>query len=325
MLFVWTTQGFAQIKSAESIGLKHIKTLYQGDTVDVLIKSKKGEEFKKKPLFLFFQGSLPIPLIIYDGENSYPVFPFQTDSLEIDYHIAIIGKPSIPLITDSKTLGTNFMYQDPQTGKTSTEYSKRNLLDYYVDRNLQVIKTLQELPFIDNSKLVVAGHSEGSRVACKLASKSKKVTHLIYASGCPLGRIMTMIQKSRGIETDSTQIAENNMEYWEEIVKNKNDMDDSRGDTYKAMYDFSNPYIEYFKQLKIPILVCYGTKDHSAPYNDYLRVEMIRQQKKNFTFKSYIGLEHNFSRLTADGKPDYDKSNWDKIANEWWKWTKQKK
>jgi hypothetical protein len=84
-------------------------------------------------------------------------------------------------------LGRNFVYQDPVTGKAPKEYSNRYILDYYVDRNLKVIEYLEKLPFVDNSKLIVAGHSEGSTITAKLAVKCKKVTNLIYSSGCPLG------------------------------------------------------------------------------------------------------------------------------------------
>ena len=58
------TQSFAQPKTPEDFGFRHLQTLYKGDVVDILIKSKKGEEQKKKPLLLFCQGSLPIPLLI---------------------------------------------------------------------------------------------------------------------------------------------------------------------------------------------------------------------------------------------------------------------
>lgn len=178
----------------------------------------------------------------------------------------------------------------------------------------------------DQTRFVVAGHSEGSTVASKLALKSKKVTHLIYASGNPLGRIMAMIGKDRAMEedTDSTKYGEVQFGYWEQVVNDKLNMDDTNGDTFKATYDFSNPPIHYLEKLTIPVLICYGTKDWSAPYNDYFRVEMIRQKKKNFTYKAYIGLEHNFFPLTATGQPNYDIFNWDKVAFEWWKWTKGK-
>lgn len=325
LLLILTSQIYAQTKKAEDFGYRHIKTSYKGDNVDILIKSKKGEELKKKPIFLFCQGSLPQPLIKYDEKGPYGVFPFKTDSLEQDFHLVIIGKPNIPLTADIKTLGRNNCYEDSITHQTPKEYSDRNYLDYYVDRNLKVIELLQKLPYVSQNKLVVAGHSEGSTVAAKLATKSRKITHLIYASGNPLGRILSIIEQDRINETDTetTRFAENDFEYWQEVVENKNNLDYTNGDTYKATYDFSTPPIQYLEQLTIPILVCYGTKDYSSPFNDYLRTEMIRQKKKNFTFKAYIGLEHNFFPLTATGQPNYELFNWDKVAIEWWQWTKQ--
>ena len=326
ILTIFITTGlFAQNKSAEDFGFRHIETIFNGDKVDILIKSRKGDEQKKKPIFLFCQGSLPQPLIKFKEQGLYGVFPFKTDSIEKDYHIVIIGKPYIPLIADVKTLGRNMCFEDSLTHKAPKKYSDRNYLDYYVNRNLKVIELLRKQPFISKTKLVVAGHSEGSTVASKLATKTNKITHLIYSSGNPLGRILSIIEQNRTNETDtdSTKYAESNFEYWKQIVENKNDLDDQNGDTFKATYDFSIPPIQYLQKLTIPVLVCYGTKDYSSPFNDYLRVEMIRQKKNNFTFKSYIGLEHNFFPLTETGQPNYEKFNWDNVANEWWLWTKK--
>lgn len=317
---------FGQKKTAEDFGYKHIIYNYKNDKVDILIKLKKGEELKRKPIFLFCQGSLPQPLIKKEGDKSYSVFPFKTDSIENDYHIVIISKPFIPLVVEANSLGRNFVYQDPETGKAPKDYSNRNILDYYVERNLKVIDFLEKLPFVDNSKLTVAGHSEGSTIAAKLAVKCKKITHLIYSSGCPLGRIMAMISQDRATEsdTDSTRYGESEFDYWEQVVNDKSNMDDTNGDTFKATYDFSIPPIQYLEKLTIPVLICYGTKDWSASYNDYLRVEMLRQKKNNFTFKAYIGLEHNFFPITTTGQPNYDIFNWDKVANDWLRWLNTK-
>lgn len=317
---------FAQKINLETLGFRHLITTYKGDKVDILLKSKKGEELKRKPIFLFCQGSLPQPLFKTDGDNSFSVFPFKTDSLEIDYHIVIISKPFIPVEAEVKTLGTNFIYEDLKTGKVPTAYSDRNLLDYYVERNLRVINFLDKLPYVSQSALVVAGHSEGSTIASKLAMKSKKVTHLIYASGNPFGRIMTIIGESRAAETDtdSTRYGETVFNHWQEIINDKGNMDATHGDTYKTTYDFSVPPIQYLEQLKIPVLICYGTKDMGAPFNDYCRTDFLRKKKKNFTFKAYIGLNHNFFPLTANGQPDYDKFGWDKVADEWRKWIKNR-
>lgn len=306
------------------IGYRHLKFYTNSDSVDILIKFKKGDEKKCKPVFLFCQGSLPQPLIKLDGKDMYKIFPFALDSLEQNFHLVIISKPSIPLIVDSKNLGKDFVYIDSITNKIPLNYTKRNTLDYYVNRNIKVIDYLFKLNYIDKSKLVVAGHSEGSTIAAKLAYKCKKVTHLIYASGNPLGRIMSIIGRDRTFETntDSTQYAEYDFEYWKNVVNNPESIEETEGDTYKSTFGFSLPSIRYLEKIKIPILVCYGTKDWSTPFNDYLRVEMIRQKNKNITFKSYVGLEHNFFPIDKLGKPIYDVYNWDKVALDWLKWIK---
>lgn len=317
-----TVHSFGQNKQPEDYGFRHLQTVYKGDTVDILIKSKKGEEQKSKPLLLFCQGSLPQPLIKYDEQSVYGVFPFNPDSLTTDYHIAIVGKPYIPLIAEKKFLGQNFTFVD-NTGSYPGKYSERNLLNYYVSRNIEVIKFLRKQHWISKSKLVVAGHSEGSTIAAKLAILYPHITHLIYSGGNPMGRIMSVIEQNRSLETDSIRFGEEKMKYWQSVVADKTNMNASQGDTYKATYEFSNPPLYYLEKLKIPVLICYGTKDFSAPFNDYLRVDAIRKRKDNFTFKAYIGTEHNYFPLLPDGKPNFEIFNWDKVANDWLKWLKQ--
>lgn len=321
-LIVWNTL-FGQNKTPQDFGFRHIVFKYKTDNVDILIKSKKGEEDISKPIFFFCQGSLPLPLIKYHGNDSYGVFPFNPDSLSITYHLVIIGKPFIPVMEDYNTLSPNFSFID-SSGKFPKEYSDRNLLSYYVPRNIEIIKYLQKQKWVTTTQLVIAGHSEGSTIAAKMAVKYKKITHLIYAGGNPLGRIMSIVGQSRAIETDSdsTRYGEDEIKFWEAVVKNKSSMDGSQGDTHKATFEFSQPPIKYLEKLKIPVLVSYGTKDWSAPFNDFMRVDFIRQGKNNFTFQSYVGTEHNFFPLTKDNKPDYDIFNWDKVANDWLKWLK---
>jgi len=314
-----TFSTFGQTKTAKDYGFTHLQFEYKSDNVDVLVKSKKGEENMKKPLLFFCQGSLPRPLILYDEKGIYRVFPFVPDSFIVKYHVVIVGKPYIPLLRDIKTLNSNYCYVD-SAGNYPKEYTDRNLLDYYVDRNIAIIKYLQKQKWVSNKQLVLAGHSEGSTVAAKMASSSHLATHLIYSSGNPMGRIMSIIQQSRANETDSTKSGEETMEYWRTIVTDKTNMDATHGDAYKATYGFSYPPIEYLEKLKIPVLICYGTKDWCAPFVDFMRVDFIRKGKTNFQFNPYIGTEHNYYPITKENKPNYDVSNWDKVANDWLQW-----
>lgn len=318
-----TSHLFCQNDLPENYGFTHLQTIYKGSTVDILIRSKKGEEQKKKPLLLFCQGSLPIPLIIKYNDNGkkgiYPVFVFNPDSLSNEFHLAIISKPSIPVIVDQESLNADLTYHD-STGKFPKQYIERNLLDYYVDRDIAVIKFLQSQKWISSSQLIVAGHSEGSTIAAKIASTFSKVTALIYSGGNPCGRILTMIEQQRAHEDEKTKNAERVFSDWKKIVDNLDNMNADEGDAYKATYQFSIPPMTYLQKLKIPVLITYGTKDYSAPFNDYFRIEMIRQKKNNFTFNAYTGLDHNFFPLKANGETNFDIFNWDKVADDWRNW-----
>jgi dienelactone hydrolase len=327
LLLLFSTSLLAQ--KAEDFGFRHFQMLYKNDTVDILIKSKKGEEQFKKPLLLFCQGSLPVPLIITYDDNGkkgiYNVFVFNTDSLTNKYHLAIINKPFVPLVADSKLLTKELTYAD-SLGNFSPGYTKRNLLNYYVDRDIQVINFLQKQSFISSKSLVVAGHSEGSAIAANIAHRCKKVTQLIYSGGSPLGRIMSIIGRARQEQLkDSTRNIGGIFDYWTKTIDNKND-DNSTGDTYKGQFQFSTPPpINILLKLNIPILVTYGTKDFGAVLqNDYLRVATTAKQKTNFTFKDYVGLDHNFFPLFENGRPNYDIFNWDKVAEDWRLWLLQK-
>ena len=307
----------AQQKAPQDFGYRYLQMPFQHDPVNILVLSQKGQEEKKKPLFLFIQGSLPIPLIIYDQQGIYGTFPFRTQELLQHYHLAIIGKPFIPVVIESRHLPPNFTYLDPKTGRFPQEYSERNTLDYYVARNLEVVKFLKQEPWVDPQQLVLVGHSEGSTIAAKMAVLSKDVTHLVYSGGNPLGRIMTFVAKARAREDAE---AESDLLFWQYVVQNAESLDGSEGDTPKTTYQFSLPPLHNLEQLQIPVLVTYGARDTTAIFNDYLRVETIRKQKKNFTYKAYPGLEHNYFGLTPTGQTDYNNYNWDKVAQDWLEW-----
>jgi dienelactone hydrolase len=321
---------YGQNKRPEDYGFRHLQTIYKGDTVDILIRSKKGDEQKKKPLFLFCQGSLPIPLMVTYKDSSgktgiYNVFVFNPDSLANEYHLAIVNKPYVPLIIDQHSLNSDLTYSD-STGKYPGKYIERNLLDYYVNRNIAVIKFLQSRSWVSKNKLVVAGHSEGSTIAAKLAYSFPQVTQLIYSGGNPCGRIVTMIEQQRTRENDSAAYGERVLNTWKNIVDDPGNMNVSGGDAYAATYGFSiPPPMDYLEKLKIPVLITYGTRDYSCPFNDYFRVKLIEQKRTNFTFKAYVGVEHNFFPLKRNGEINYDIFNWDKVADDWRKWLKDQK
>ncbi len=273
---------------------------------------------------MFCQGSLPQPVVKYDETGLYRTLPFDETPFLDEFHIVIIGKPFIPIISNVNKLGKNYMFlKDKENEIPPKGYIDRNYLDYYVFRNNSILKQLFKERWVKINQLLVAGHSEGSTIAVKMASINKKITHLIYSGGNPYGRISTVLEQNRSEENDSLIRGEKVIEHWKNVVENANKIHYDGGDTYKATYSFSLPQRDNLMDLKIPVLVTYGTKDWGVSFNDLFQIEVIRERKQNITFRSYIGLEHNYFPKNKDGIINKEIYNWDKIAEDWMNWLNQ--
>jgi len=317
LFFIIVLPIFGQ-KTPEYFGYKHIQYKYLNQNVDVIIQSKKGEEKKMKPLFFWCQGSLPQPVIKYDEKGIFGTFPFDSNDFLNEFHLVIVGKPCIPIISDIKNLKQNYCFLDDSL-KVTNEYSDKNYLDFYFKRNNYILKKLLLEKWVSSKILVVAGHSEGSYIAAKMASTNKKISHLIYSGGNPYGRYLNILAKSRYYDNESTTF-----ENWKKIVDNKNNINYNGGDTYKSTFDFSESLADDIFNLKIPVLFSYGTKDWSTPYNDLFYIESTRKQLTNITFMPYLGLEHNYFPVNEKLEPNQEIYNWENVGKDWLKWLNKK-
>jgi len=326
VVFIFTILLWAEcVMAQDSIQIpsefRYYKISYHGDPVEFLIKSRKGEENVKKPILLFCQGSQPKPLIIfYDAHHFYKVFVFNTDSLEKYFHLVIVSKPYIPILTQKENLDKGMNYQD-SSNKNLKEYFKRNFIDYYTRRDIAVLKYLSKKDFVSPKKLVVSGHSEGAIIAARISLYYPKVSDLIYSSGPVLGREFSKMVVLRIKQCDSLNLSGAEFDYWKQVILNFDDYS-GIGDSYKTSFQASfPPDLEIFRKLKIPVLLTYGTKDFGSVIgNDYWRLESIRLKKKNFTFYDYFGLDHNFFPINQDGSVNYQVFNWDRVALDWNDW-----
>lgn len=308
----------AQPKTPADFGYRHLTMRYQRDTVHILVLSKKGEEMRRKPVFLFVQGSLAKPVILYDDKGAFPMLPFEIDTLLTRYHFVEISKPNLPLAADTKTLTPNYEYLDPKTGQVPLAYCQRNYLGYYVARDATVLRYLARQPWVMVNDITAMGHSEGSNVVARLARKPGPLRRVVYLSGSPLGRMLTVVAGNRQ-DADSVG-AENNFAYWREVVASPK-QNNCLGDTHLLVSSLSSTQtpLDDFRHSKIPVFVGYGTRDRSALLEDYMRLEMIRAGKTNLTFRAYPELEHNFMGYT-NGAPDQKKWNWDRVAHDFFAW-----
>ena len=91
------------------------------------------------------------------------------------------------------------------------------------------------------------------------------------------------------------------------------------GDSNKNIYSHGRSESPFLLRVRVPIFVGYGTRYAGAVANDYLRIEAIRLHKTNFTFRAYVGREHNFFGVKA-GRVNYDDFYWDAVGAEFLRW-----
>lgn len=276
-----------------------------------------------KPTILFFQGSLPIPLIIEDNSIlSLTACNFNYKELSDKYNLILISHPHTPVVANKYNLNSNFSYV-PDLSKPfayDSDYIEDNYLDKYVERASKVISFLQEQPWVQKD-IYIMGHSQGANVAAKLASIHPSVSALGYFGGNPDGRIAALIRSER-------QAAEQGKILEEEAQKNIDTLYSSfkkfasnevplgyQGDSPHTWTSFSVPMRDEIINLQIPVYVAYGTIDKGAEGCDLLPIYFALKGKTNYMIKPYVGYGHNFQEISPDGKSNYENMKWQEAVD----------
>lgn len=311
---------FAQ-KKPEDFGYRHLQLVVEKDTIDILVKSKKDEAHIKKPIFFEVQGSTAVPLIVHNGEQQVSYVSLAEGFAEKDYHLIMVSKPGLPLMSHKDSL-TKGNYKDPKTKEYPQTYTQNNNLQYYVKRNNAVLEFLKKQNWVNTSKIVLAGHSEGSTIAVHMADKIDGITHLIYSGGTPYyPRILAMVRQDRKLELNkSSDWVKKDYDYWKDVVKYPFALDRNKGwNTNYGTYSFSQNENDVLKRLKIPVLVSYGTLDEGAPFCDMFHIETIKERHTNFTFNAYVGLDHYYRNINPDSI-NMGKDYFSQVVTDWLQW-----
>ena len=300
------------------------------DTIDFILIDTKVDEIK--PIFLFCQGSLPLPLFVKPEKEKIwmiggGITNFDLKEIKKKYHLIVISMPKTPVIVNEKYLNKSYCYvpNPKEPDEFDKDYVKSDYLENYENRAKAVLKFLRKQKWVDNSKLIVAGHSQGSKVATLIALNNKQVTSLGLFGANPFGRIDQNIR-------DYRKSAESKQMTWEEADKRIEQTYEMFKDSYDektlienpnllAWKSFSRPLINDWLKIKIPTYLAYGTNDIASDLCDLVPLFYIQNSKTNLTYKRYLNLEHNFFEVKENGRANYEKEHWKEVMNEFIKWT----
>ncbi|SHM53752.1 alpha/beta hydrolase family protein [Flavobacterium xanthum] len=300
------------------------------DTIDFIVIDTKLD--RVKPIFLFCQGSLPLPLFVKTAKEKIwmiggGITNFDLDEIKKNYHLIVISMPKTPVIIDEKNLNESYCYipNAEKPDEFDADYVKSDYLENYGNRAKAVLKFLRKQKWVDNSKLIVAGHSQGSKVATLIALNNKKVTNLGLFGANPFGRIDQNIRNYRKSAESKQMTWEEADERIENTYKMLNDSYDEKklkeNPDLLAWKSFSRPLINDWLKIKIPTYLAYGTNDIASDLCDLVPLFYIQNSKTNLTYKRYLNLEHNFFEVKENGRADYEKEHWQEVMNEFIKWT----
>jgi pimeloyl-ACP methyl ester carboxylesterase len=302
----------------------------KNDTIDFILVDTKTDA--KKPIFLFCQGSLPMPLFVKPEKEEMwmiggGITNFDLNEIKKNYHLIVISMPKTPVIANGKDLNKSYCYipNPNEPDEFDKEYVKSDYLENYEKRANEVFKFLRKQKWVDNSKLVVAGHSQGSKVATVITLNNKNVTHLGLFGANPFGRIDQRIRDYRK-NAESKQItwqeADQKIDSTYQMLRDSYNVDTLKKEPYLlAWKSFSKPLLNDWLKIKVPTYLAYGTNDIASDLCDLVPIFYIQNSKTNLTYKRYLNLEHNFFEVNDDGRANYEKEHWKEVMNNFVKWT----
>ena len=169
--------------------------------------------------------------------------------------------------------------------------------------SLIIDQAIKLLP-VDQSKILVIGHSQGGQVAPKVAVINKKVTHVVLLNSNSLNHLYDFVLQERLASFTGEQTFEqtqNNIDslfadYKKIFADPNNKTKNWNEETYYRWASFSNETpLENMLKLNIPIMVIAGGKDLWGSFimnTDYVEIEFLRYKKTNLTYKVYPYANH---------------------------------
>lgn len=321
---------FAQKGNVINNESTHFQIKNNSDDIDFIVFDTAFES--RKPVFLWCQGSLPYPLYVKLEKGGLwlvggGITNFDIENITKNYYLVIVSMPKTPLVAEESQINDSYWYFGNSKDKNTPteEFQRANFLENYTHRAVKVLKFLSKQKWVDNSKLIVAGHSQGSKVATKVARNYKKVTKLGLFGANPFGRIDQNIRQSRK-DAENKQItwekADREMERQYEIYRDANNSEKLKTNTdLIAWKSFSEPLIEDWLAFEKPIYLAYGTNDITSDLCDLVPLYFIRNHKNNLTHKRYLNLEHNFFEVDENGRANHEKPHWEEVMNDFIAWT----
>lgn len=162
----------------------------------------KDVEFSNKKGDIRFAGTLTYPAVKKDAKEKFPAILLISGSGSQNRDEEILGHKPFWVIADylTKKGFAVLRVDDRGTGKSTGDMSAATSADLAEDGDA-AIEFLRSRPFVNTSKIGLAGHSEGGLIACRLAAKRKDLDFIILMAGPGIRGIELMAEQNIALLT----------------------------------------------------------------------------------------------------------------------------
>ena len=331
---IYSTCVFAQSNlTVENVSQLNMQLFCLATPADTIHFLKYDTINEKKPLLLFIQGSLPMPLIMEHADGSLEANRFRIFNKSVfeQFNVIEISHPNTPPIVNVKNLNHQYSYvKSDNPYDIDKTYQKRNIAETYLERANEVINCLMQQNWIDNDSIFAYGHSQGADIAVRLAANNANIKAIGFSGSTPFGRYAGILQEIRAkaikghiTEEDAQKKIEQYWNSWNYMVHTTTVPDNWNSDLPATWLSFSQSLVDILANLKQPVFVVYGTRDYHSIACELLPVYFGFAKKTNYKMHPMLGRGHNFELIDDEGNVHWNNTKWSEVMDEFVKFVKE--
>ena len=289
----------AQDVRPEDVGFRAFSVASDSGAAEVYVSTegRPADTLLTLPLVLYLQGSGFGP--VYFGPPERPSHVLMLKPADFaGFHYAVVGKPDAP-------------FWAPARGEATPAYHRALTLGRRVADASAAVDLLAAQPWVDASRIVVVGHSEGAQVAPALAASNGRVTHVAALAASGLSQAFDFVLDVRrrvregGLSFEEGEARIRALFAQLRRIEAAPAAADSlwRGHSYRRWASFFEPPLDAFLSLDVPVFVAVGVDDEASPVEsaDYLPVAFLLAGKDNLTYRAWP-TDHRFQQTLPDGE-----------------------
>ncbi len=256
--------------------------------------AREAEDDRPLPLIAFILGSGAHSNFIERKGQVLDAHRILREEVNGRAHVLAVEKP-----------GVQYLSQPTQNGTAigaSPEFLVEHTADRWTEAVNSAIEAARKLPSVDERKILVAGHSEGSRVAAMVAGANPAVTHLAGLSGFATSRLRCLMIGGDGYSDEKAMRA---ALLWRKMLAAPESLELFSGHTYRYWMSISRRTIlENLLDSEADLYLAQGTRDEGCAIDGFelLHAQLIERGRHPVAMLVQ-GADHGFA---VEGQPERD-------------------